>query len=339
VLLGSMTMLLVVFFLKVANGKQANGNGVVGSGNPTRKSFGWTAVLLGADGRLSTSKFQIFLWTMGMAYALAYLTGISVFLNKSVLALNGGDTAGTAWSDYLILLGGPFAAGVLAKFAVVSKLTGGSLDKTLVAGLSDPSAIVTSPAASSTPADGAAAPADSLTKSKGLLTNDAGNLDLVDAQYLVFNLVAFVYAAAVFISRNFNSAVADTVKYDLPLIPAVLLGLTGVSAATYVGNKAVQQSGPRISAIEPTAPAAGTPVIVRGVNLVPPGTAFAAAQSMTTVLVTGPDGALLASLAPTDVTATTVTFDLPPNAAGKTVDVTIVTASGLSTAPFALKVS
>ena len=112
---GGMLLLVVVFDL------------VAQKASPEpRKKYGWLNVLMGTDGRISTSKTQIWLWTLGLAAALLYLSGIVIFRHDH----DAGLFAKTGWEDYLILLGGPFAAGVLAQFTVSVKIDNGTLQKT-----------------------------------------------------------------------------------------------------------------------------------------------------------------------------------------------------------------
>jgi hypothetical protein len=61
-----------------------------------------------------------------------------------------------------------------------------------------------------------------------LVAGDAGNTDLGDFQYVIFNLVALVYVLGTLLHNPANG---------LPHIPDVLLGLTSVSAVGYVGKK------------------------------------------------------------------------------------------------------
>ena len=82
----------------------------VGSnGAPNRAQYGWVALLIGADGRLSTSKTQAVLWTVILATVIVFLAGIVAFGPGS-----GPDLFDdTHWEQYLVLLGGPFAAAVV----------------------------------------------------------------------------------------------------------------------------------------------------------------------------------------------------------------------------------
>jgi hypothetical protein len=76
-----------------------------------------------------------------------------------------------------------------------------------------------------------------------LVNDDAGNTDLGDLQYVLFNLVALVYVVgSVYVSP----------LHGLPKIPDVLLGLTSVSAAGYVGKKAFTPRASRVRRLCPT---------------------------------------------------------------------------------------
>jgi hypothetical protein len=304
---GSLAMLLLVGLLDLTV--------TTGSGN--RKKFGWTGILLGADGRVSTSKTQVWLWTLGLAYAVLFLSGIAIFRSATVL----GDAN---WNDYLILLGGPFAAAVLAKYAVVTKINQGSLTKSLT-DAADPSATTSSPAPSTA--------TTSTPQATDVIANDAGNLDLFDTQYFMFNVVAFAYAAGTFIAHNFNHAITGSAKYALPAIPSVLLGLTSASAATYVGNKAAQNTSPRINSVQPSQRVAPqTEVTVLGTNLVPAGLADTEATAGTSLLLTSSNRtANSETVGATSATPTRVKFLMPDGFAGTTVDLVVITAAGLAT--------
>jgi hypothetical protein len=63
--------------------------------------------------------------------------------------------------------------------------------------------------------------------------NDAGQADLGDVQYLLFNVVALVF---------FYGEMLRVPQLGMPTIPDVLSGLTSVSAVGFVGKKVL--SGP-----------------------------------------------------------------------------------------------
>jgi hypothetical protein len=286
-----------------------------------RRQYGWTTVIFGADGRVSTSKTQVFLWTIGLAYAAAFLTGIQIFVRQGVF-----DNAN--WNDYLILLGGPFAAAVLAKYSVVTKLNAGTIAKS-VTGTASPTA------AGSLATSGTTKPS-----AADVVADDSGNLDLVDTQYFIFNVVAFAYAAGIFIAHNFDHTVtAQAGKYVLPTIPSVLLALTGASAATYVANKAAQKDAPAISSIHPDTGVHTDDVLtITGVNLVPATTPAESAASQTWVWIS-PNAGPAEQVGVTLATPTMVRFQMPPAYEGKTVQIIEVSAGAVPTAPYPVEVA
>ncbi len=177
------------------------------------------------------------MWTVLVAYVLVYFSCKTWFDHQPKPLRHdrrGRNHRGTAWNDYLILLGGPFAALVLSKGIVNTQVNGGTLQKTVAN-------------------DGSA----SLTQ---ILTNDNGDPDLVDTQYFLFNVVAFAYVVIGLAS-----------KHQLPAIPSLLLALTGTSAATYTINKAVQENAPSVNAVTPSTVKPGDTVVITGTNLIPAG--------------------------------------------------------------------
>jgi hypothetical protein len=292
---------------------------------PNRTAYGWVNVVLGADGRISTSKTQIWLWTFGIGAALLYLSGIVIFR----IGHDADVFTKTGWTDYLVLLGGPFAAGVLAQFTVTTKVDSGTLQKApTVAAAADAVA-------------GAALPPAGAPKALDVIANDAGELDLVDSQYFIFNLVAFIYVAGLFISQIIDKQVTDIgVKYALPSVPSVLLGLTSISAATYVANKAAVKNAPLISSVSPQPVVAGQNVDILGVNLVPLGADPATVPRSTSVVIH--DVANAASdtvLAPISASATKVTFPMPVLYRGNAVTLQVITTSNVATPPLQIDVT
>jgi len=194
-----------------------------------------SSLIIGTDKRLSTSKTQYLIWTVGVAFALTYVavrTSLAAGNEPFTCPGNTGANcvpAGTTWEQYVLLLGIPAAAALAAKGVAVAKGNGGSLQQT----------------------GGSPSLAD-------LATDETGNADLVDIQYLIFNLIAFVYFAAQFFSHG-----------TLVRIPDMLLGLTGASATTYVVNKAVKANPPVIKSVTPTTITPGQQVKISGANLLP----------------------------------------------------------------------
>jgi len=285
-------------------------------------SLGWLSVLLGADGRLSTSKSVIWLWTTGAGYALLYIAGIAVFVDTE------GTLTSTPWGEYLLLVGGPYAAGVLAKYAIVAKLNNGTIGKTLVPGRAQPTAV-------------GHPGIDQQSRASDIVSNDYGNLDIVDAQYLLFNLVAFAYAAGTFLSSNFNHLIVDG-KYALPSIPSPVLALAAATAATYVANKAIQKDSPAIDSVVPSRHVeADDDVLIRGVNLVPRGLDGDVAAAHTRIWLT-PGTTAAASGTPVTVTPTAATpgavsFTMPPDVPAGLVGLVVVGPGAVPSQEFSIE--
>ena len=83
---------------------------------------GLVAFAVGKDNRLSTSKLQVVLWTIAIVFAFFFFL-FQILKGASGAAFNSLDPA------YLLLLGGPFAAAVLAKAATTSKTNEGTVQQ------------------------------------------------------------------------------------------------------------------------------------------------------------------------------------------------------------------
>jgi|SRR5947209_1632660 len=183
------------------------------------------AILSGVDNRLSTSKTVAFAWTIAVAFGLLSL----------VIAIWLGDRA--PWDlqvkhglqeEYLLLLGGPYAAAILAKYATTSQQN-----------------------AKTTGPVGGAAPAQ-------LVTNDDGNTDLGDFQYVLFNVVGLMFFFGDFIGHLGRA---------FPHLPALLTGLMLTSAGGYSAKKLLQQAAPVLISAIPGSAAPGGTVQIFGANL------------------------------------------------------------------------
>ena len=192
-------------------------------------------LVIGQDRRLSTSKLQALLWTyalLGVLLAIVIANWIGASAGFDSLVDQGLP------EEYLILLGGPFAAAIASKALVSSKVESGTLTKTEGAARADPG-----------------------RRAGEAFGDDQGNTDLVDTQYLLFNFLGLLYVLGGF--------VADP-SGGVPSIPGLLVGLTSVSAATYVSRKAIQSNVPVLSAVVPAEGAPGDPVRLIGRNLLIP---------------------------------------------------------------------
>jgi len=186
---------------------------------------GLKAAVIGQDGRASTSKTQVVLWTGAVVWALVDL----LLLARAYPVGNLFTNAVTKnWRpEYLVLLGLPVAAATTAKAVVAGSNSGHG------------------PIAASS----SSAMADSLNLDRiyvrdpvpsgvwglvagvaELLTGDDGAVAWADLQYVVFTTITLVYFAIQLLARP-----AD----GLPPVPAALLTLMGVSATAYAANKIV----------------------------------------------------------------------------------------------------
>jgi hypothetical protein len=198
---------------------------------------GLRGLIVGADGRVSTSKLQAALWTVALLYAFVYLllAGWHIWDRPQTPRMDllrdgfARLVQHPLQPEYLVLLGIPLGAALAAKALIQNKVVAGTLTKT---------------------------PGTSEGVLQGIgevVSNDTGSTDLLDTQYAAFNLITLVY----FFSAFLGTTVSDP-RLGLPSLPATLLALSGVSAATYVTKKSLET---------------GTVPLIRGVSprLVTPG--------------------------------------------------------------------
>ncbi len=220
----------------------------------------------------------------------AYFTARTWFNGETDLfeGLAPGKTAAatSAWDDYLVLLGGPFAALVSARGIVSAKVQGGTIQKTV--------------------AD------DGTASLKQALTSDDNNVDLVDSQYLIFNLVAFAYVIVALASTN-----------RLPTVPGLLMALTGSSAAAYVVNKAVQSNPPAVTATVPASARPGERIVIDGRDPLPAGP-----DAIPTVTIGGRPAVVDAA-----ATASRLTATVPPGVPPGVQELVVTTAAKVATEP------
>ena len=206
-----------------------------------------TTVIRGQDGRTSTSKTFILMWTLLVGWALIALLSAGELVGAHRCASAGTATAAAiaagirrcthagdplallqlGWhhfmraglaGGYLVLLGVPAAAGIAAKGITQAQVQSGTAVKKPVQGRG---------------------PAARIAE---IFSADDGTTDIGDFQYLIFNLVTAGYFVAQFLNPDGSG---------LPVMPDTLLGLTSVSASLYVGKKAVGNTQPQITGVFP----------------------------------------------------------------------------------------
>src|SRR5580700_9767432 len=219
------------------------------AGPKPQKANPFWYVILGQDNRVSTSKVQFALWTVALAYALL------------VMAFHDAVYPAAALDPrYLLLIGFPAGAAVSAKAITTGQINNGTSSKTTIS-----------------------AKGKSLgTAISEIVSNDQGDLDLGDAQYFLFNLVALT----AFFIAFFHSPVS------LPVLPDTLVGLTSASAAAYVAKKATTTADPApplvLTAVSPQKGAPGAPVTVYGSGLINTASAAGGSPEVTMGGLTAP---------------------------------------------------
>ncbi|MDQ1563628.1 MAG: hypothetical protein QOI14_579 [Actinomycetota bacterium] len=221
---------------------EAAANANIASREVKRSALG--AILSGVDNRVSTSKTVVFAWTIAVAFGLLSLI-VAIWLGDHApwdVEVNRG-----LQDDYLLLLGGPYAAAILAKYATSSQ------QDTKTSG----------------PVGGAA--------TAQLVTDDNGNTDLGDFQYVLFNAIGLM-----FFLGNFIGDLGE----GFPDLPPILTGLMLTSTGGYAAKKFLQQAVPTLISVIPASAAAGASVQIFGANLEVPASAAAGGQDLhPTVLV------------------------------------------------------
>lgn len=203
-------------------------------------------VVRGRDGRTSTSKTVVLLWTLLLAWALVALviggelvaSHPCVGAAHAILGCEGSDVAllQLGWrhfldagvsGSYVILLGVPVLAGIAVNRTTPSRMKGG-------------------------------APRTVLTAITELFTQDDGIIDIGALQYLIFTLVTATYFVVQFLAPGGSG---------LPTIPDTLVGLTTVSAGYYVATKAAETTKAAVTGVFPLPLHAGEPFTVIGTGL------------------------------------------------------------------------
>ncbi|MEA2160465.1 MAG: hypothetical protein QOD66_2845 [Solirubrobacteraceae bacterium] len=166
--------------------------------------------IIGADRRVSTSKTVAVAWTYAVAGGLLSLV-IAKWMGHG--HAYGEQVKHGLQGAYALLIGGPIGAAILARGIVSTQV-----DR------------------------GASKPAASSAQAADIVTNDSGDTDLGDLQYVLFNTVALVFFFGEFWAKP---------QLGLPTIPDVLLGLTSVSAVGYVAKKSLASGALRVVKVAP----------------------------------------------------------------------------------------
>ena len=191
----------------------------------------------GADRRLSTSKFQFFLWTAVVFFSYVALTVVRVWRHE-YSPLDGIP------ENVLLVMGFSAGTATAAKAITTSYVASGQLLKP--------------PADASSPAN--------------LVADDTNFPELAKIQSLGWTMLAIVlYLFYVFhaVHLGANTQDATTLPKSLPDIGDVFMVLTGLANGTYLGKKLVSTAKVRLVALAPTtiSSTVGGLVTISGISL------------------------------------------------------------------------
>lgn len=202
------------------------------------KQHPWSLVI-GTDGRPSTSKFQLLVWTAAVVFA---------FLAVYELRCSHGDFTGLPGlpQNLLIAMGISVATAVSAKSIAVKaqeKSDAQAEDAAAAAAVAAPVIAAAVAPANGPPAGVVAAPVAVVGVDKsGIFSGDDGMPDLGKVQVVLWTFIGVgVFLSAVFaLVQNCPDPATgkcDLTKLMLPDIGQTLMILMGLGHATYVGKK------------------------------------------------------------------------------------------------------
>lgn len=236
-----LALVLILLLIIVAHGLIVVGPPIASEGtgerNVAKRRRGVKALVIGADGRASTSKLQAVLWTFAVLYAFVFLLvwgrsfgcGQQGLSREDIASCERAAERRTTFTevigqdlqaDYYVLLGFPLGVAVAAKALTTSKVAAGAIIKTpnkesngVVQGLRE------------------------------TISNDRGETDLLDFQYFAFNLLTLGFFWTEFLANPAGG---------LPSLPSTLIALSGLSAAAYTTRKALKEDvKPGVSSVIP----------------------------------------------------------------------------------------
>jgi IPT/TIG domain len=324
--LGSILLLLLVAQLLI---RTHQSTGASGETEPTAVQFrrrGVKALVIGADGRASTSKLQAVMWTLAVLFAFVFLLvwGRSTSCGDSNKKMGPRCTEAaegrTAFdkavnaplqAEYYVLLGFPIAAAVAAKALTTNKVTTGELTKSPIGD------------------EASTGVGQGLSE---IVSNDKGETDLLDFQYFAFNLLALAFFFIQFLTHPDNG---------LPDLPATLIALSGFSAAAYTTKQALRTDvRPAITSVVPQRIrlANDTTVTVVGTGFGQP-PADAAGTEQPKVLLEGVELPNVVWTSDTRLGAGLDVDQLPPTAPGSSTSaqLTVMGTEGSVSEPFAVE--
>jgi hypothetical protein len=228
---------------------------------------GLKGLVVGADGRASTSQVQVAIWSTALGFGLLLLllvgrtpncawaaagphTGSCPANPMEGVSFNDLLGSGFRW-EYLLVLGWPVALAVTAKQQVLKALSQidartGALEDPTLPKAGSPEAVGTDPAVQvKTPATEPAS-IGVLPGLRDVVTDDRGRGALLDAQYFLFTLLTVGY---------FVLEIVTHPSRGLPQLPAALLVLMGIAGGGYLSGKVLDPLGAKSERGVPPPPA------------------------------------------------------------------------------------
>ncbi|MEV4222006.1 hypothetical protein [Nonomuraea sp. NPDC049725] len=208
---------------------------------------GLKGLVVGNDGRTSTSQLQVAIWTLALAFGLLMLIVVGRTPNCPLPAgapFQGDcpldDMRGISFAsllgrdfrwEYLFLLGWPLALAITAKRQVYKALD--SINEVNEAHGVDVPAGTPAALETDTAARVKAPPTDAnevgwVAGLRQAISDDHGRLALMDAQYFLFTVITIGYFLLQLVTHP---------REGLPEIPATLIVLMGVSGGGYLSGK------------------------------------------------------------------------------------------------------
>jgi hypothetical protein len=207
---GLVPLLVLIFILK----------GSSGTFNPLK-------LIMGVDGRPSTSLLQFWLWTFVVLFSYTAIYAARVSLGE-------WTPIDQIPQNLLIAMGLSVVTATAAKGITVSYVSSGQVAK-------------------DGPAGG------------GVFTNDKGYPDLSKVQMIAWTFIA-IAQYLINVAHKINANDLNELKV-LPDIDAALMVLMGLGHGAYLGNKLVTTTTPRISGISPAQVGAGGEFTISGQSL------------------------------------------------------------------------
>jgi hypothetical protein len=207
-------------------------------------SFNLKKLVRGADGTLSTSKFQLVLWTIVIVFS--YVVMFAFHAKDSKFADLGVPT------NVLLVMGISATTAVAAKGIAVSNntTTNGAANTpppaaAVVVAPAPPDGVIVAPLQAPVVPPQAANIPPAATGLAGLFQGDSGSPDLGKVQLMIWTIIGIgIYLAKVHYQlNNYTPPTPPAFARTMPDIDQTLMILMGIGHSAYLGKKIVSAPG------------------------------------------------------------------------------------------------